>query len=102
MVSSLKIFLAYHSPQRTFSVSVKANSVSCFSQGIGFQLSEDPTTSDLFAETGLNITLYTGSPFVQLDPADFNRDSGYVQLSYAKYEIVATTAYGTNSVSAGR
>lgn len=72
---------------------VVPQSVDCFSTGIGFQLSLDAATSDLFAETKLAVTLYTAGDkeVTVFDPA-----TGKVNISFAEFGIIATTAYGPN------
>jgi len=80
------------SSQKTY---VQDGSVQCLSDGVYFVLSTDPATSELYAETGLNITLYTG--YDNIPVTSFDPITGQVNLSYAQYQIVATTAYGPNA-----
>jgi len=64
--------------------------------GVYFELSKDPKTSDLYNQTHLEIDLYTSGHHKKIVDADFNIQSGKVDLSFKDYEFDATIQYGPN------
>jgi len=77
---------------------VEPNSVLCEAKGMTFTFSKDATKSDLWAETALNIKLFTKEQ--EVVAPDFDKASGKVTLEYktTKYNMRVYTVYGPNKI----